>query len=234
MRVLRAASFKPEGKTPKDVLFEAYLLDPNNSDLSPLTAQEYFEAEYDEKYRDVDTNLIAKRKLEVDTKLANEQIQKIQSEFKATDEVPQQISREVESAVAEAIDTFGGVSLSFSDNPQENELLNVALDDPQELQAIREEILNPNEAYNEFLSQFDFKSPQGWQDLTRELYERRNHKEIRQRAFEHGRALERISMAKELRNSSEPGRIENTGNAPAGTQKGFFETWAEAEQRKAG
>lgn len=232
MRVLRAAEFKPEGKTEKEVLFEAYLLDPNNSDLSPLKAQEYFEAEYEDKYKDVANNLVQQRKLAIDVKSAKDGIQKIQSEFKATEQQPQQISKEMEERVASVVDAFGGVKLSFSDNPQENEYLNIEVNDPLVLQAIQREILDPNQAFADFQSQFDFNTQKGWQDYTRELYERNNHKELRMKAFEHGGALERIKMANELRNSSQPTDISQHGAPAAAQQKNIFEVW-EGAQKKA-
>lgn len=233
MRVLRAAEFKPEGKTEKEVLYEAYLLDPNNSDLSPLKAQEYFEAEYEDKYKDVANNLVAQRKLAIDVKSAKEAIQKLQSGFKATEQQPYQISKDMENHVAGVVGNFGGVKLSFSDNPQENEYLNVEVSDPQVLQAIQQEILDPTQAHANYLSQFDFNTPKGWEDYTRDVYERNNHRELRQKAFEHGGALERIKMANELRNASQPKTIDQQAAPAAAAAPSFLGSWADAAQKKA-
>lgn len=230
MRVLRAAEFKPEGKTEKEILFEAYLLDPNNSDLSPLRAQEYFEASYEKKYKDVANDRVVERELALDVKSAKDAIQKLQSGFKATEQQPYQISKDMENHVAGVVGQFGGVKLSFSDNPQENEYLSVEVSDPQVIQAIQQEILDPTQAFANFQSQFDFNSPKGWQDYTREIYERNNHRELRQKAFEHGGALERIKIANELRNASQPKTIDQQAAPAAGQAPTFLGSWANAQK----
>lgn len=233
MRTLRAVSFKPEGKTAKDVLFEAYLIDPKNSDLSQLKAQEYFETKYERDYKDIETDPLVKRQQELDVRNAQQSIEKIQSEFKATEAAPQQIDKNVENAIKSVVDGFGGVKISFSDNPKEDEFLSIAIEDPKELEAIQSEILDPNTAYDNFLSQFN--TPQGfdYEGMTREVYERNHHKEIRQKAYETGRAHERLKMANELRNSSQPKDVAQVATPAAAPKKGFYDTWADAQRKSA-
>lgn len=233
MRILRAMNFKPEGKSEKDFLFEAYLLDPKNSDLPPLDAQRYFEAEYDAKYSDVENNLLQQRDKVQAVRAAKEAIASIQKDFVVADQQPAQISQEVESAIKGALENFGGVRLAFSDNPAENELMSIPVDDPQVLAAIQEEITSPDKAYNEFVSQFDFSTEEGYQELVREIYQRNNHREIAQQAFAHGAKLERIKVLNELRNASTPQDISNVGTPPPAAKQSFLGTW-EGAQKAAG
>lgn len=230
MRVLRALNFKPEGKSPKEILFERYQLDPKNSDLTPFKAQEYFDIEYDQKYGDLESNPLRQRQLDLEVRASLEEIQKVQNDFKTADQEPAQRNEKVERSLKTAVESFGGIKLAFSENPTENDFLNIAVDDPMELQAINAEILNPNQAYNDFIAQFDFNTPQGYEDLVRETYERRNHKEIRQRAYDQGIKLGRLQAIQEARNASTPRDVSNVGTPPAAGQKSFLDTWAEAKK----
>lgn len=232
MRTLRALNFKPEGKTEKDLLFEAYLLDPKNSDLSELQAQRFFEAEYEQKYADITENPLRQREQQLAVKDARAMIEKIQSDFKQVEEQPLRISKEVEDAVTAAVQNFGGVKLSFSDNPQENEMLTVTLGNPQELRAIQEAILKPDEAYNNFLSKFDFRTPQGYAHLAQELWERENHAMLRQQAFDHGRKLGRLDEVNKLRNATTPKDISQTGTPAATAKQSFHGAWLDAVKAK--
>src|SRR5690348_14431538 len=82
MRTLRALNFNPEGKTPKDYLFEAYLLDPKNSDLSETRAARLFEEEYNDLYGDIEGNDRKTRQLELKVKEAKAMIDQVQNDFK--------------------------------------------------------------------------------------------------------------------------------------------------------
>lgn len=227
MRTLRALNFTREGKSEKDVLFEAYLLDPKNSDLTPIKAQEYFEYEYTQKYQDLEENPLRRRQLELEVRDALGTIEKVKSDFQGPEPVN---TEKVEKALMGAIGSFGGVQLQFAENAKEGEMLNLVVDDPVELQAIQREILNPQDAYNEFLSQFDFNSPQGWEDFVRETYERRNHKEIRQKAYDQGIKQGQLMKINEIRNQSAPGDVSRSQPGQQ-KEKTLFEAWGAAAQR---
>ncbi len=229
MRILRALDFKREGKTEKDILFEAFLVDPKNADLTPMKAQEYFELDFDKKYAEVENSPLMKRELELEAKAALAQIEKVQSDFKNAEQEPAARNEKVEQALNGALGEFGGIKLAFSDNPTEADFLNVAVEDPAELQAIREEILNPADAHNKFLEQFDFTTRQGYDDYVREVYERRNHVKIREEAYKKGVTVGELRKVNELRNASAPGDISRTTPAAAGTPS-FQETWLAAEK----
>lgn len=236
MRTLRALSFKPEGKSPKDILFQAYLLDPKNQDLSELQAKDYFEAEYSEKYSGLDPDngnenarKIAQRSQDLEVKGALADITKIQSEFKAVDEKPAAIANDVEISVKKAVENFGGIRIAFTDNPQENDYLNVAINDPKELAAIQQMALDPVGEWNQFMEQFQTQKGFDYSNYVRAYYERTHAVELRQKAYEHGFTAGKISKINELRNSSDPKQISQSG-APASGQKpgSFMDAWANA------
>ena len=232
MRILRAISFKPEGKSEKDILFAAYLMDPKNSDLSELDAQKYFDAEYTKKYENKENDLALQREHVLAVKNATADIAKIQSDFTAVEAPAQQANKETMDRISKAVDGFGGVRLSFTDNPQETDFLNIALEDPQELEAIKAKILDPNSAYNEFVSQFDYKTEQGFQDLVRETWERDHHVEIRQKAYEKGVKVGELKMINQAANASDPKRIDQVGTPAAPGTKTMFDAWADAQNKK--
>ncbi len=229
MRTLRALNFKPEGKSDKDFLFEAYLLDLNNSDLTPLDAQRYFEADYEERYSNIEHNLLQQRAQAQAVRTAKEAISAIQSSFAVADQQPAQISKEVEGAIKGALDNFGGIKMAFTDNPSENDFLTIPVDDPEVMSAIHEEITSPDKAYNDFISQFDFSTQQGYDDLAKTLYMRNNVELVAQKAFEKGAALERVKVLNELSNASNPKDISQVAAPAVGGKQSFLQAWEGAQ-----
>lgn len=229
MRTLRAISFNPEGKSAKDVLFEAYLLDPRNSDLGPIEAQKYFEAEYEDKYHDVDGNPIKERQQALAVRDANEAIKKVKDSFKATDEPAREISDEVVGAISSAVEKFGGVKLAFTDNPQEGDYFTMTVE-PQELQALKQDALNPQEWWAKFLGEFETEKGFDYQAFIREFHEMRNHHKKAELAHKNGFKLGQLAKINEVRNASDPKRIDQAQPAgPAGKQT-LYEAWASAEK----
>jgi hypothetical protein len=193
MRTLRALAFNPEGKTAQDKLFEAYLLDPQNSDLGPIEAQGLFQAEYNELYSDVEDNPRKKRQLDLAVRKAEETINSIKEGFKPAEEQQQQarqVSDQVVSGINEAVDNFGGIKMAFSDNPQESDYLTMALEDPQEIESLKQDAQNPQGWWNDFVG--GFTNGQGEFDknsynaFVREFHEMRNHAKKAQLAYDHG------------------------------------------------
>ena len=232
MRTLRALSFSPEGKEAKDVLFEAFLLDPKNSDLTPTKAAEIFNASYDKKYGDMEGDLLKQREHELSVRDAKEAIQKLQNDFKATDERPAQAAKakEVEESVISAVKGLnGGLKIEFSDKPTENDILNIPTDNPQLLKDLQEQVLNPDQTYNELVSQFNTENGFDYKGLVKEMYERANHKQIRQMAFEQGKKIGRLEKINEARNASNPkGLAALASSGGAGKAKNFEEAWSGA------
>lgn len=245
MRTLRALQFKADGKSDRDILFERYIMDPANADIPAGKIQEYFDAEYETKYELLNKKedltpeesrrrLVLERELAKSVTDAKAGIKKIQDEFSATDAGPKQISKEVETSVQKATQGFGGIRLSFSENAPETEMLTIPVKDPQILESIRQAVLDPAAAHEELVAQFVTKS--GGVDyprLVQEQYERTFHREIRQQAFEHGKALGKLEHINKERNASSPKDIAKVA-APAATGKtlNFQETWKAAAQAK--
>lgn len=227
MRTLRAISFNPEGKSAKDVLFEAYLLDPRNSDLGPIEAQKYFEAEYEDKYHDVDGNPIKERQQALAVRDANEAIKKVKDSFKATDEPAREISDEVVGAISSEVEKFGGVKLAFTDNPQEGDYFTMNVE-PKELQALKKDALNPQEWWANFLSGFETEKGFDYKSFIREFHEMRNHHKKAELAHKNGFKLGQLAKINEARNASDPKRIDQAQPAVQNGNKTIYDVWAAA------
>lgn len=230
MRTLRAISFNPEGKSAKDVLFEAYLLDPRNSDLGPIEAQRYFEAEYDEKYHDVDGNPIKERQQALAVRDAKDAITKIKDGFSASEEPAREISEKVVSAISSAVEKFGGVKLAFTDNPQESDYFTMATE-PKELESLKQDALNPQEWWAKFLSGFETEKGFDYQSFIREFHEMRNHHKKAELAHKNGYKLGQLAQINQARNASDPKRIDQAQPAGPGRDRTLYETWAAAEAK---
>jgi hypothetical protein len=227
MRTLRAINFNPEGKSVKDVLFEAYLLDPRNADLGPIEAQRYFEAEYDEKYSDVEGNPIKERQQALAVRDAKEAISKIKDNFKATDEPVRVISEEVEGAISSAVDKFGGIKLAFTDNPQESDYFTMTVEQ-QELQALKQDALNPQEWWANFLGGFETDKGFDYPSFIREFHEMRNHHKKAELAHKNGFKLGQLAKINEARNASDPKNIDQAQPAVASGKQSLYDVWANA------
>lgn len=215
----------------KDKLFNAFMLDPLNADLSLDDMKGVFDAQYEKRYGDAETrDILTKREHDIAVRQAAEAIQKVQSEFKVTQVEPERISQEVVSSVDKVVSSFGGVVLSFSDNPSDNELLNIPIMDDNELSQIKEDVLDPGKWHQNFLQQFEL--PNGgfnYEGYIQERWERENHKAIRMQAYEHGEKMGRLKYINEQRNATPPAEIADKGRPPINSQqsKTFFETWGE-------
>lgn len=244
MRTLRALSFDTKGKSEKEVLFEGYLLDPNNADLAPAKALQYFEAEFEEKYSLLgkdDAELTPeqqRQKLNQERQLANSvretkgSFEKLQTEFKATEEEPRQVSEKVVSSINSAVDKFGGIKMTWAENPTDLDFLQIPIEDQQELQAIKQDALNPNEWYNQFIGQFDLSTQQGYDEFIQEFYMMRNHKKIAQLAYDHGYRLGDLARVNKLKNATQPADIAKGAASPPASpaEKSFMDTWADAKR----
>lgn len=232
MRTLRAISFNPEGKTPKEILFEAYLVDPKNSDIPAGRHQEYFEAEFEHKYGDLEGNLVKERMLSNEVKEASKTISDIAKSFKTIEEQPAKISENVQKSIFKAVDDFGGVKLAFTDNPQESDYLTMAIDE-NEVETLKQEALNPQQWWVDFVGKFTNSQGQfddnSYKEFVREFYEMKNHQKKAELAFQHGKKLAELEFVNKTRNASDPKQISQTTPAAAG-EKSLLETWAAAKK----
>lgn len=232
MRTLRALSYDTKGKEGKDVMFESFLLDPKNSDLSPERAREYFEADFDRKYGNADSDVLQKRELDLAIRSATESISKLQNDFKATEEKPLQMAKEVEDAVAKAVNSLKGLKFSFSDNAPETEILNVAIEDPQELQSLQQAMLMPDQAYEALASKFGSEGkPFDYEGFAKEIWKRNNVDKLMKLSQEQGFKLGKLAQLNENRNASNPKDVSKIGQAGGGdaTPGSLAEAWQKAQ-----
>lgn len=226
---------KMDKMAPKELLFQAYLLDPLNSDLQADEARQYFEDDYAKRFADIENDLSQKRLHAVEVRKAKDQISAIQSEYKAVEAVPQKISQEVEESIGRVVGDFGGIRLSFTENPAETDYLNVAVTDPNELTRLQNNALYPEQAHKAFLDQF--RGDNGafdWQGYVRETWERENHQMLRKQAFDHGKKLGLLEKVNKDRNASTPADIAQNRNPPPAPQtnqpKSILEAWGNAQK----
>lgn len=235
-RTIRALRLDVAKMDPKEALFNAYLLDPKNSDLSPAQAAEYFEAEYAEKYPDIDDNPLVKRRHEVEAREAKQAIEKLQKEFQATESKPQEVAQEVIDAIGQTVENFGGIKMAFTDNPQEDDFLTIPVKDEKELRQLQQQAAHPNEWLNEHMNQFVDKSGKfDYQAYIQDFYEMVNHKAIRQEAFDHGMKRGIMQKINQDRNQQTPQEIARLGSqapTPVEKPKSLFDAWAAAEQAR--
>lgn len=235
-RTIRALRLDVAKMDPKEALFNAYLLDPKNSDLTPAQAAEYFEAEYAEKYPDIDNNPLVKRRHEVEAREAKQAIEKLQKEFQATESKPQEVSQDVIDSIGQVVENFGGIKMAFTDNPQEDDYLTIPVKDEKELRQLQEKAARPNEWLNEHMNQFvDQKGNFDYQAYIQDFYEMVNHKAIRQQAHDHGVKRGFMQKVNQDRNQQTPQEIAKLGTqtpTPVEKPKSLYDAWAAAEQAR--
>lgn len=234
-RTIRALRLDVGKMDPKEALFNAYLLDPKNSDLSPAQAAEYFEAEYEEKYPDIDNNPLVKRRHEVEAREAKQAIEKLQKEFQAAEtSKPQEVAPEVIESIGRTVENFGGIKMAFTDNPQESDYLTIPVKDEKELHQLQQEAAHPNEWLNSHMNQFVDKSGKfDYQAYIQDFYEMRNHKAIRQEAYDHGVKRGLMQKVNQDRNQQTPQEIAKLGSqapTPVEKPKSLFDAWQQAAQ----
>jgi hypothetical protein len=223
---------------PKELLFEAYRMKPENSDITnDPKVREYFEAEYADKFSDLENNLVQQRKHANEVREAKESIATMQKGWEAAEAPAQAISKEVVAALTNSVENFGGIRLAFSDNPQENEYLNIPVTDENEKRRLLDNALNPDKWFQQFFKSFE--GPQGYdyQGLARTMYMIDHLDELQQQAFDHGTRIENIRRIAKERNSSTPTDISRPGGtppAPVQTNESFLGNWEKAQKAQEG
>ncbi len=237
-RTLHTLSLDVTKLSDKDTLFEAYLLDPNNSDLTREQAWEYFDLDFDKRFANASEDKLVERELRIQARKAKETIDKAQKDFMAarqSADVPEGPSDEVVTAVSKAVKEFGGLELAFSEDASEDDMLRIPVEDPKELQQLQEYASDPRKWWNELLKEFSTKDGFDYEGFTREIYELKNHRKIKALIYNHGFDRGTATQIAKDRNSStlnkdaalQRGRVPNaTPKEPAS----FAEAWAQAER----
>jgi hypothetical protein len=216
----------------KDLLFESFLLDPDNSDLTREKAWEYFEAAFEKRFGDASENKLTERELQKEERKAKESILNSQKSFldataKSTEEP--KVDETVLKSVERAVDQFGGLEIAFSENAQDNEFLRIKVDSNEELQQLREYSLNPQLWWKDLVNEFTGEKGFDYNGFVRELYELKNHHKIKRMAFNHGLEQGKLGLLNKTRNSTtaaektlENSRVPSAGKKEAGS---FVEAW---------
>lgn len=116
----------------KDAQFEAFMLTRN--DLSREMGRKIFEAEYEEKYSDLENNLLQADRHSIATRDAKNKLKELQKQFsEARGDAPakdDQVSESIHNSIKSVLPDFGGLSIPLGDG--DNEVLNLPLDEAEE------------------------------------------------------------------------------------------------------
>lgn len=235
-RTLHTLSLDVTKLSDKDKLFEAYLLDPNNGDLTREQAWEYFDLDFEKRFANASDDKLVERELRIQARKAEETISRTQKDFMAareSAEVPEGPNDEVVSAVSKAVKGFGGLELAFSENASEDDMLRIPVEDPQELQQLQEYASDPRKWWNELLKEFSTKDGFDYEGFTREIYELKNHRKIKSMIYNHGYERGKATQLAKDRNSSSMNKDAalNRGRVPSAPTKepaSFAEAFGQA------
>jgi hypothetical protein len=128
----------------KDAQLEAFLL--TRPDLTRERGTKVFEADYDERYTDLENNLLQQDRHGVATRDAKAKLADLQKQFtdakgdapKGSESEDPKASQEILDSIEAALPEFGGLSLSLGEN--DDEVLNLPLNEAEEAEF--KEILN--------------------------------------------------------------------------------------------
>lgn len=234
-RTLHTLSLDTSTLKGKDLLFQGFLLDPDNADLSgDPNAREIFEKWYEKSFSDPEDVLI-KRNIQKAERQAKELIEKTQKDFKdkaviATEEP--KVDPKVMQSVKNAVDGFGGFKLAFSENAPEDELLNIPVDDPKEFETLERYVTNPQNFWSDLMQQFTGPTGFDYPGFVGRMYEFMNLEKTRTRIFEHGKKMGQRAQVNRDRNSStrEDTVLQNSRNivAPKKEPASFVEAFGVA------
>lgn len=233
-RNLRTLSIDTAKLSGKDLLFEAFLLDPENSDLTPEKAQEYFEADFQSRFSDVEHNLLQKRALEKEERKAKELIQGTQDKFlKSSTEGEKTgvVDEKTVQAIKKASEGFAGIKLAFTENAEDKDLLTIEASD-EELASLEHHAQNPTQWWKDFVSQFETENGYDYNAFVRNFYELTNINKVKQLTYEHGLKQGQQRQINKDTNFSASQSAAQKGRTPASQGKepgSIYEAWAGAQ-----
>jgi hypothetical protein len=234
-RTLHTLSLDTSKLKGKDLLFEGFLLDPENSDLTREQAWELFDEDFEKKYSGASEDKLLARELQKKERQAKELIEKTQGDFKTASskasEEPQ-VDPKVMASVKRAVDEFGGLTMGFSDDAAENEMLSIAADDPEELERLNRYVLNPQEYWKDLIQDHTTEQGFDYPGFVRTMYEHSNLQKIKRLVYDHGFETGKLSVLNKDRNSTTKSeKVKDTARVPAGGKKeaaNFYEAFDNA------
>ena len=242
LRQLQVLTLDPNILSEQQLQFEAYMLDPDNRDLSREEGWDYFLVDYDKKY---DPNAMAedprlKREHTVATNRGRDLIKKAQDDFESisvnegTDTDTSADTTEVKNEVNNAVNNFGGVAIAFSDDAAEGDRLEIPVEESQRNQLMQNALdfqgwwkTHIQSFVDPTSGRFDYGS------FAREVYEMTNHHQIKQSSFEHGFKMGASSVTNVAKNRQPaPGSkdIADAGGAVPAVKPQGAQTFAESAE----
>lgn len=223
-RTLHTLALDTDKLAGKSLLFEDFLLDPDNSDLSREDAWDLFEKHFEKVYGEADQDPLVKRELTKAERKAKENIGKLQAEFKSSveqGEKEHEPDPKVVANVKKAVDSFGGMRIAFSEDAADADMLNVTVDGPEEIAQLNRYVHDPKEFWKDVVGackntdgEFDYGS------FVRTIYEFTNREKIKRLAFEHGQEIGKRSVLNKDRNSTTPQeKVLQNARVPQGNKK---------------
>lgn len=159
-RYLDVQSIDVEKLSAKETLFQEFRLNPENADLTSEEARKIFDLDYKNRYEAMEdeedeNSILIKRQHDKEVRKAKDSLVKMKEEFtKAGEQTPEPEkepegpSKEVVESVEKAMRDFKGVDFRFD---KDDEPFSLKLE-KNELEAIKNDILDPTKMFNEALS----------------------------------------------------------------------------------
>lgn len=217
----------------KDAQFEAFHL--TRPDLSRSKAEDIFNRKYEQKFADLETDLLQRDDHEVATREAKEKIKSMQKGYsEAKSEQPGAEESEVDSKQTEAIykafdeitSDFEGVSIQYGDLPEETLNVKLSAEEVSEFNSYLKEPLKLIQKIIADCSKDGVLDPEAY---TSEMFAVFKRHEARQESFNLGKTAGQLKTIKEAKNA---GKKEEKGEAATKTKKSFEETMVEAMATK--
>lgn len=217
----------------------AFLLD--NDDIPEKRANALFEAEYAQKYGDVDfeDDLLAERRHEKETKAAKETLQNLQESLTAEDSKKQEeadqyvkSAEKVVESIDETMQSYSGLEVPLGEKGEDT--LTISLDDKEFMkelpkdfkQQLKDGMAEPakiiENAWNQMKGKdgdLDYKSYMNWAFKVMAM------PQIMSKVYDQGLAAGQAKKLKEGKNSSAD--VKDSSD-PAPKKKSYFDSWAEA------
>jgi hypothetical protein len=229
-RTLQALNLKLESMPDREKLFNSFVLDPTNSDLTPMQMKEIFDAEYEQKYSDVENNVLLKRQHTLAVRQAEDSIRKVQADFQSTQQEPERISEETIGMITNAVNSFKEFKVKVSNNPQDD--LVMPITDRAQIDNIQKWMVDPTERHNALMNKFVKNGKFDFDGYKMELYARDNHEAIVRAALEKG---EKMGMLKKIlrdNNATTPAELASKAKAApilSSQPKSFMDALVTAE-----
>jgi hypothetical protein len=236
-KMLHALSLDVDKMSPKDTLFESFMLDERNADLTRERAHEIFEEHYTNKYSDVADNILSARDLELATRDATSSIQSLQEKYaQAESETPvAQASADQEAAIQEigqnvdnVMSQFDGIEFPTDESEENFVSFSVDTDEMRDELALAQK--NSGEWLQSKINGFtDENGNFNYGDFQSYMTGMVFHEKIAQTMYQQGLVAGKEGILKEIKNpANKPTPDATDGQGQQSTQDKVDEAWGNA------